>query len=259
MFANLKDQRPKTKDQRPENGFTLIELSIVIVIIGLIVAGIVGGQALVEQAKIRSQILEFQKYKVAYNAFKLEYNAIPGDFNMASQYWPGALDGDGSGRLNVHNDWATIPNNVNGRESLLFFYHLSLAGIIPDSYNNTSTLGVGYPELIISKGKGMTAGNVRWGGANFQTSASVDFKAGLYLQVGRPELISGSMNDQIGTSDPRTYSNIDTKIDDGNPVEGIFLAHRVWNSTQGDCLDGVDGDYLLSNDRPSCLAVYIIE
>ncbi len=34
-------------------GFTLIELSIVIVIIGLIVAGIIGGQSLVRQAKVR--------------------------------------------------------------------------------------------------------------------------------------------------------------------------------------------------------------
>ena len=67
------------------------------------------------------------------------------------------------------------------------------------------------------------------------------------------------MNDYIGTSDPKTYSNIDTKIDDGNPIEGLFRSHRVWNSTQGDCLTGLDGDYLLTNERPSCLAGYIIE
>ena len=67
-----------------QEGFTLIELSIVIVIIGLIVAGVVGGQTLVLQAKIRSQISDFNKYKIAYNTFQLEYNAIPGDFNQAS-------------------------------------------------------------------------------------------------------------------------------------------------------------------------------
>ncbi|PIR39391.1 MAG: hypothetical protein COV35_02425 [Alphaproteobacteria bacterium CG11_big_fil_rev_8_21_14_0_20_39_49] len=111
-----KSERPKS-----EKGFTLIELSIVIVIIGLIVAGVIGGQALVEQAKIRSQISEFQKYSVAYNTFKIEYNAILGDFNRASQYWTGAFDGDGNEAISVNADnmGASLPN-----ESLSFFTHL---------------------------------------------------------------------------------------------------------------------------------------
>ena len=60
-----------TNKLRTEQGFTLIELSIVIVIIGLIVAGVVGGQALVNQSKVRSIITDYRQYQVALNAFKL--------------------------------------------------------------------------------------------------------------------------------------------------------------------------------------------
>ena len=70
-------------------GFTLVELSIVIVIIGLIVGGVTAGQSLVEAAKMQSQISELRKYEVAFNIFKLEYDAIPGDFSQASDYWGG--------------------------------------------------------------------------------------------------------------------------------------------------------------------------
>lgn len=116
-------------------GFTLIELSIVIVIIGLIVAGVVGGQSLVNQSKLRSQIAEFDKYKIAYNAFKLEYDAIPGDFNDASSYW-GVSDGNGDRRINSPSTHGHLPAS----ENMKFFEHLSQAGLLPQSYNNTSLL-----------------------------------------------------------------------------------------------------------------------
>lgn len=71
---------------KKHRGFTLVELSVVIVLIGLIIAGVVGAQSLVKQGKMRAQISELQKYQVAFNTFRLEYNAIPGDFDRASQY-----------------------------------------------------------------------------------------------------------------------------------------------------------------------------
>jgi prepilin-type N-terminal cleavage/methylation domain-containing protein len=72
-------------------GFTLVELSIVIVIIGLIVAGVVGGQRLIKNAKVLSQVSDLKKYDVAFNAFVLQYDNVPGDLRAASSYWAAFL------------------------------------------------------------------------------------------------------------------------------------------------------------------------
>ena len=238
-------------------GFTLIELSIVIVIIGLIVAGIVGGQAIVQQSKIRAQISDLKKYKLATNAFYLEYNATPGDFRSASSYWGGSSNGNGNGKIDGALDGATDPNS----ESLLFFNHLSLSEIIPETYDNSSTLGAGYPILKIAAGKGMTAGNHYGGNASgLQVTNQFQFKLGLVLQIGQPDEPSNiDRNDDTGTASPVTYSMIDKKIDDGIALQGTFREYRVWASRYGQCLATVDGDYLLTNSAPSSHGVYIMK
>lgn len=63
--------------------FTLVELAIVIVIIGLIFGGVIGGQSLIKTGERRTALTGFEKYITAIQAFKLEYSQLPGDFNEA--------------------------------------------------------------------------------------------------------------------------------------------------------------------------------
>src|SRR5665213_1826112 len=69
-------------------GFTLIELSIVLVIIGLIVGGILVGQDMIKAAEVRAQISQIEKYNQAVNTFRAKFNAIPGDMpaSTANQF-----------------------------------------------------------------------------------------------------------------------------------------------------------------------------
>jgi prepilin-type N-terminal cleavage/methylation domain-containing protein len=68
-------------------GFTLIELTIVLVIIGLIIGGILVGQDMVAAAATHAQITQMQKYNAAVNTFRNKYGGIPGDLicTVASQ------------------------------------------------------------------------------------------------------------------------------------------------------------------------------
>ena len=68
-----------TKKQGKNKGFTLIELSIVLVIIGLIVGGVLVGQDLIKAAEIRATVSQVEGYNSAVNTFRLKYNGLPGD------------------------------------------------------------------------------------------------------------------------------------------------------------------------------------
>jgi prepilin-type N-terminal cleavage/methylation domain-containing protein len=125
------------------NGFTLIELSIVIVIIGLIVAGVVGGQKLVRQAQLRSVITEVDTYKIAYHTFFLQYGGVPGDIENATDYWSGTANGNGNKAIH----WST--------ETLRTWQQLSLAKLIPGSYTGAKIgshgkLGANVPASKLS-------------------------------------------------------------------------------------------------------------
>src|SRR5689334_20830022 len=71
-----------------ESGFTLIELSIVLVIIGLIVGGVLVGQDMIKAAQIRATVAQIEKYNTAVNTFRNKYNALPGDMSNPTYFFP---------------------------------------------------------------------------------------------------------------------------------------------------------------------------
>ena len=86
--------------------FSLIELSIVLIIIGLLVAGIIGGQSLIESARIRSLVNDFRYYEQSLYSFKLIKNRLPGDFNSSGKI------GRASGQVYNGNSFPS-PYNIN--------------------------------------------------------------------------------------------------------------------------------------------------
>ena len=69
-------------------GFTLIEMSIVLVIIGLLVGGVLVGRDLIRAAQIRAAITELDKIKVAVNTFRTKYDCLPGDCGNMTMFFP---------------------------------------------------------------------------------------------------------------------------------------------------------------------------
>lgn len=114
-----------------QRGFTLVEIAIVLVIIGLLLGGILKGQELVTSARVRNLASQTEGIKAAYFGFQDRYRALPGDFNLATNQITGASqNGNGNGQIEP------------GAESIAVWDHLSHAGFINGTftYNATESL-----------------------------------------------------------------------------------------------------------------------
>ncbi|MDD2884621.1 MAG: prepilin-type N-terminal cleavage/methylation domain-containing protein [Dechloromonas sp.] len=109
---------------KQQHGFTLIEIAIVLVVIGLLLGGVLKGQALVTQGKIRAVAQELESVAASLLNYQSRYQALPGDDNRAAGRWSavnGNLDGNLSGNFNSLTDTD---------ESRLLWSHVRHAGFI---------------------------------------------------------------------------------------------------------------------------------
>ncbi len=141
-----------------ENGFTLIELSIVLVIIGLIIGGILVGNDLIKSAGNRAFVSQLEKYNASVNTFKTKYNCLPGDCASATAY---GFTGNGDGNSMVSStltepSWSSADYSITEtdsttavylskgafKEAQYFWSHLRDASLIPE-YNTTLVVADG--------------------------------------------------------------------------------------------------------------------
>src|SRR5689334_4219528 len=113
---------------RKAQGFTLVEIAIVLVIIGLLLGGILKGQEMINQAKIKNVVADFSGISAAYYGYQDRYRAIPGDDSGAAGRWTGATAGNGNGVVAGAYNSATVTD-----ESLLWWDHLRRAGFVSGS------------------------------------------------------------------------------------------------------------------------------
>lgn len=107
-------------------GFTLVELSIVLVIVGLLLGGILVGQDMIRSSQVRSVIADVEAYKSAAYMFQDKYGCIPGDCRNAEMYWTEATNGDGDGQLD------TWPERFGA------WQQLALSGMIKGAYSGVT-------------------------------------------------------------------------------------------------------------------------
>ncbi len=123
-----------------QSGFTLVEIAIVLVIIGLLLGGILKGQEMITQAKIKNVVNDFNGITAAMNSYQDRYRAMPGDeisTQTLGRWGAAAFGGDGNGvfyrgttsSATNYNSPAETPTAATA-ESNLFWMHLRLSGFV---------------------------------------------------------------------------------------------------------------------------------
>lgn len=220
-------------------GFTLIEMSVVLVIIGLIVGGILVGQTLIFQSQIRGTVTAMQKYQQAYNAFVNKYNCVPGDCVNASSYglsgvWGYNLNGDGDGYIYSFSDSYTIDGGqMAGRvETWGALADLYQAKMIAESITteiptNNIPIPNGFMFFTSMRPHSPPAGY------------KMPPQSTNYLYLATYPGNGWDFYDTGGVLTAAQAQAIDQKIDDGLPMSGSVMA--AFTSNNG-CAGGYDGN-----------------
>lgn len=222
--------------------FSLVELSIVLVILGLLVGGILAGQSLIKAAGLRKFAAAHGEMLTKFNTFKDKYFAIPGDMTNASSFWAGQTDGDGNGRV----DW-------NGSEESRFWWHLYLAGL-----DNTTPISGNYPTPYfrppgLDNGAAiMYVGTLSTTYASLYAGSAPNNNPSLGAVGLQTAAISQSSWANGASVRPEDAWNVDTKIDDGLPIGGKFTAvngRRVTDQTTLENCISASAPYTYSLDQ----------
>lgn len=246
-------------------GFSLIELSIVLVILGLLVGGILAGQSLIRASELRSISAEHHRHHAAVNAFRDRYFAFPGDMPNATSIWGAqhatpatckttasttalTCNGDGNRRISA-------PPSAN--EYFRFWQHLANAGLIAGTYS-----GVPFATSDTSSKGGFNAPAGKISGSAWFIANSVARSNHSYWfdgDYGNYFIFGGDRADgEPGTnlSAPDQW-NIDVKLDDGFPGTGKLMALNWDYCTDATASSELAGArYLLGSNSLYCAIVF---
>ena len=126
---------------RNQIGFTIIEIAIVLVIIGLLLGGVLKGQEMITSARVRNLISQQDGVRAAYFGFLDRYRALPGDYAAATNNIPNisstGCTGNGNGNGRIENN--ATGAGATATEDILAWEHLSKAGFLSGSYTCAAT------------------------------------------------------------------------------------------------------------------------
>lgn len=183
--------------QKNQRGFTLIEIAIVLVIIGLLIGGVLKGQELIENSKIKSIGNDMKAVQAAYNGYIDRYKAIPGDetaATMTARGWTGVNGGNGNSVLTI----TVAQTFTNAGEQTAFWRALRGSGLMAGDPAATGVAGL--PRHSAGGLIGVTSGQVYGQSGTFVCASGLTTKqaAGLDVMLDGP-LPATQIGNNIGS------------------------------------------------------------
>lgn len=211
------------KHQNRESGFTLVELSIVLVIIGLIVSGVFVGQDLIESARARSAITQIEQTDTSVNIFIDKYGQLPGDLANAASLVPGCANcfsGNEDGRIYGNGSIWADDDEIGSEWAML-----TGAGLTDGSYDGNdaaaSDLG-GFVANTDAPGTKFNSGVMKMAFSTDNTGSAN------YILYGIDSVAD------VEALTPDQAFNLDNKMDDGAPNLGRVRAFGITGADQID-------------------------
>lgn len=221
--------------KKQQTGFTLIELAIVLVIIGLLLGGVLKGQELINSAKVKNLANDFRTIPVYIYGYQDKFKALPGDDRQATTHVTAGTNGNGNGAL--EGTWFVASAN-NAAESYQFWQHVRLAN-----------LAAGPTDVA----------NADWRPINADGNP-------IGIMAGTNVAASSAMTDLTGNAIKGSYVicsqgilgkyviQLDVTMDDGNSTTGSMLA--VQTNTPALALDASDATSVTIDPAASYIVCY---
>jgi len=231
--------------------FSLVELSIVLIIIGLLVTGVSAGSSLINQAKLRTIVNEAEKYKINLNEYILTYEYLPGDDPNAHNYFGSSCDSTAS-KCNGNGDGRIIwTGGTDDNESLRGWQHLQLSEILSGSWdgvssvNNSAVVDNDYPS---SKAKAAGYTLHYWSGTQINV-----------INVGGTLTPDTTRTLHSAFLYTKELYIIDKKFDDNGARTGFIVAARESGSGSDSCWNDSDQLFDLDSSDIECYAHFVFK
>lgn len=194
--------------KREQSGFTLIEIAIVLVIIGLLLGGVLKGQELINSAKVKNLAGDFKNIPVFIYGYQDKFKSLPGDDSAANTHVSGtnASTGGTVGNGVIEGFWNSTTQT---EESYLFWQHVRLAGLAP----GPTTAGADYLPT-----------NASGGTIGVQSGTATPANAPVNASAGPANPIRGSYVICSSGILGKFVRQLDTTMDDGNTAAGSMMA-----------------------------------
>lgn len=259
------------------HAFSLVEIAIVLVVIGLLSGGILVGQGFVANSKMKSVTVDMQQFSSATQQFITQYNALPGDMATATRIW-GVAGGSTGFDSTCFDTFSTDAKTCNGNgdriigmgsavdihERFRFWQHLTNAGFLDRQFTGRPvTSGTNQTEL----GVNVPDSKYKDSGYSSISERTPSLLTTVYFNTIAPDniLLFGK---QIGGTDtigpvltPEQAYEMDTKMDDGIPGYGLLQVNRQGGGVAPNCATTADANsaaYDLARDSIECNLIYFL-